>query len=156
MRHLLCYRGIKRSPALYHGVAEALTFHNGIGSARKEARLRYLTHYWADRLGKLPTIKFNTALAPNLSCALANVALADVNMSGLGEYLTKEHQIHTATSGRQGLRGLRVSPNIYTTLQELDYFCDVIEDVAKNGLSEPYKSFQPRGGGQGQQQQSPG
>lgn len=145
-----------QSTAPFLGVAEALAFHNGIGAARKEARLRYLTHYWADRLAKLPNIRFNTSLSPNLSCALANVAIEGVNMSGLGEYLSKEHQILTATSGRQGLRGLRVSPNIYTTLQELDYFCDVMEDVAKKGLAEPYKSFQPRGNNQGQQQSGAG
>jgi len=36
---------------------------------------------------------------------------------------------------------LRTSPNLYTTLRELDYFCDVMGEVAIKGLPEPYKSM---------------
>src|SRR5947199_3449142 len=31
-------------------IGEALLFHNGIGGKRKEARLRYLSRYWMNRL----------------------------------------------------------------------------------------------------------
>lgn len=128
------------------GIAEALAFHNGIGSARKEARLRYLSHYWAERLQKLPGIQMNTSLKPELSCGIVNFALEGVNLWGLGPYLEEEHHILTASGGsrRGGPRGLRISPNVYTTLDELDYFCEVVEDVAENGLPEPYKSREPR------------
>jgi isopenicillin-N epimerase len=32
------------------------------------------------------------------------------------------------------IRGVRVTPNVYTTLDELDYFCEAVEKVAKQGL----------------------
>jgi len=32
------------------------------------------------------------------------------------------------------VQGLRVSPSVYTTYQELDRFCYAIEDVLANGL----------------------
>ncbi len=34
----------------------------------------------------------------------------------------------------QEFRGIRVSPSVYTTLQELDRFCDAMEQVIQHGL----------------------
>ena len=41
------------------------------------------------------------------------------------------------------MRWNRVSPNLYTTLPDLDYYCDVMEETAENGLPEPYRSIEP-------------
>src|SRR2546427_7342961 len=46
-------------------IGEALLFHNGIGGQRKEARLRYLSRYWMDRLKAVPKIRFNTSFESN-------------------------------------------------------------------------------------------
>src|SRR5438874_5273800 len=54
-------------------IGEALLFHNGIGGKRKEARLRYLSRYWMNRLKDVPKIRFNTSFDPNQSCAIGNV-----------------------------------------------------------------------------------
>src|SRR5438477_2862669 len=54
-------------------IGEALLFHNGIGGKRKEARLRYLSRYWMNKLKDMPQLRFNTSLDPNQMCALANV-----------------------------------------------------------------------------------
>jgi hypothetical protein len=35
---------------------------------------------------------------------------------------------------REDFQGLRVTPNLFSTLEELDYFCEVMEHVAKKGL----------------------
>src|SRR5437764_3920621 len=48
-------------------IGEALLFHNGIGGKRKEARLRYLSRYWMNRLKDVPKIRFNTSFDPNQS-----------------------------------------------------------------------------------------
>src|SRR6266498_2188905 len=37
-------------------IGEALLFHNGIGGKRKEARLRYLSRYWMNRLKDTPKV----------------------------------------------------------------------------------------------------
>src|SRR5438477_7629019 len=60
-------------------IGEALLFHNGIGSKRKEARLRYLSRYWMNRLKDVPKVRFNTSFDPNQSCAIANVHIDDTN-----------------------------------------------------------------------------
>ena len=54
-------------------IGEAIVFHNGIGAKRKEARLRYLSRYWMNKLKDIPKIRFNTSFDPAQSCAIANV-----------------------------------------------------------------------------------
>ena len=116
------------------GIGEAVAFHNGIGPKRKEERLRYLKHYWADRLGALPKITFYSSLDSEMGCAIATVGIDGVNARALGTYLWDKHQILTSAVTRMGINGLRITPSLYTTLEELDSFCDIMEHIAKNGL----------------------
>jgi selenocysteine lyase/cysteine desulfurase len=115
-------------------IGEALAFHHAIGSARKEARLRYLKNYWATRLMENDKIRLHTSLEPEMSCAIATVEIVGVDTRKLGEYLWDKHYIITAPIMHDEFQGLRVTPNLYTQLQELDYFCEVMEHVAAKGL----------------------
>jgi selenocysteine lyase/cysteine desulfurase len=54
----------------------ALDFHEGIGSARKEARLRHLQRHWTDQVRGHPRLVLNTPADPARSCAIANVGVA--------------------------------------------------------------------------------
>src|SRR5262245_4127237 len=60
-------------------IGEALVFHNAIGGKRKEARLRYLSRYWMNRLKDVPKIRFNTSFDSNQSCAIGNVQVDGTN-----------------------------------------------------------------------------
>jgi selenocysteine lyase/cysteine desulfurase len=125
-----------RSFAMALAIPEALAFHNGIGAKRKEERLRYLTNYWMKRIGKLPNVRFYTSSAPEMSCGLGVFEMAGIDSSGLANHL-QGHGIfvQAMTPARAPeVRGVRVTPHVYTTLSELDYFCDVTEQVSKNGL----------------------
>ena len=120
--------------ANYIAIADALTFHQGIGAKRKEERLRYLTHYWAKQLLTHDRIKLNTSLNPAYSCAIGNVQIEGVDTVALRDYLWKEHRIIVVPIMHKDFQGLRVTPNLYTTLEELDRFIDAMEHVVKNGL----------------------
>jgi len=115
-------------------IGEALLFHNGIGGKRKEARLRYLSRYWMNRLKDVPKIRFNTSFDPNQSCAIANVQIEGLNPSAVGSYLFDKHRIFTTPIIHEEFQGIRITPNIYTTLGELDRFCNVMESIARKGL----------------------
>ena len=115
-------------------IGEALLFHNGIGGKRKEARLRYLSRYWMNRLKDVPKIRFNTSFDPQQSCAIANVDIDGVNPSAIGSYLFDKHRIFTTPIIHEEFQGLRITPNVYTTLGELDRFCNVMEAIARKGL----------------------
>ena len=56
-------------------IANAIKFHNSIGSQRKQERLHYLKSYWTGKVRDIPGVTLNTPLSADRSCAIANVAL---------------------------------------------------------------------------------
>ncbi len=122
--------------ANYLAIAEALTFHQGIGPERKEARLRHLTRLWVDRLLTHDRVRLHTSLKPEFSCAIATVQVEGVDTVKLGQHLWRKHRIIVTPIIHPEFEGLRVTPNVYTTLEEIDRFVDAMEDVIRNGLPE--------------------
>jgi isopenicillin-N epimerase len=122
------------SAAIRLAIGEALVFHNGIGGKRKEARLRYLSRYWMNRLKDVPKIRFNTSFDPNQSCAIANVQIEGTSPEAVGKYLFDKHHIFTTPIIHEEFQGIRITPNVYTTLGELDRFCEQMELIARKGL----------------------
>ncbi len=122
------------SAAMRLAIGEAILFHNAIGGKRKEERLRYLSRYWMNRLKDIPKVGFNTSFAPKQSCAIANFKIEGVDPVAMGGYLMSKHKIFTTPIVHDEFTGIRITPNVYTTLWELDRFCDAIESVAKSGL----------------------
>jgi isopenicillin-N epimerase len=115
-------------------IGEALVFHNGIGAKRKEARLRYLSRYWMNKLKDVPKIRFNTSFDPAQSCAIANVHIDGTDPKAVTKYLFDNHHIFTVPIMHDEFEGIRITPNLYTTINELNYFCEVMTAIARNGL----------------------
>ena len=115
-------------------IGEALLFHQGIGGARKEARLRHLSRYWMNQLKGLPGVIFNTSFDDAQSCAIANVHVGGTDPVAVAKYLMDAHKIFVVPILHDEFKGLRVTPNVYTTLPELDRFCGVMATIAKKGL----------------------
>ncbi|MCC7014229.1 MAG: aminotransferase class V-fold PLP-dependent enzyme [Planctomycetes bacterium] len=118
-------------------IGEALLFHHGIGPARKEARMRYLRDHWAKRLLRNERVHLNTSLRREYSCGVANLRIDGLDMSKLRGHLWSEYKIYTTYIGPPlpaQTEGLRITPSVYTTLDELDRFCEAIETVLLEGL----------------------
>lgn len=115
-------------------IGEALLFHQGVGAQRKEARLRYLSRYWMDRLKQVPKVRFNTSFDPTQMCGIANVQIEGIDPAKLGTYLFDKHHIFVTPIIHEEFQGVRITPNLYTTLPELDRFCEVMETIARKGL----------------------
>lgn len=115
-------------------IGEAILFHQGIGPKRKEARLRYLRNYWANQLKGVPKVYFNTSFDENQSCGIANVSIEGIDPAAIGSYLFDKHKIFVTPIIHEEFKGLRITPNVYTTLKELDKFCEVMTTIANKGL----------------------
>jgi isopenicillin-N epimerase len=115
-------------------IGEALLFHQGLGAKRKEARLRRLARHWMNQLKDSPRVRFHTSFDPRQSCAIATVEIEGIDPGALGAHLMGAHKIFTTPIVHEDFRGLRITPNVYTTLNELDRFCDVMKRVAAKGL----------------------
>jgi isopenicillin-N epimerase len=108
-------------------IAEALTFHLGLGPERKAARLRYLTRRWAERLLEHDRVRLHTSLDPRFSCGLATVQVEGVGAVDLARHLWEEHRILVTAIEHPEVEGIRVTPSVYTTLEEVDRFCEAVE-----------------------------
>ena len=123
-------------PAANHNaIAEALVFHQAIGVERKAARLRYLTDRWAGQVDKLPRVKILSSREKDQAWGLANVSLEGVDATKAYDFLWTKYRIITAAIKHAEYQGLRVTPNVYTTLDELDTFAAAIQDLLKSGAS---------------------
>ena len=110
-------------------IAEALTFHLGLGPERKAARLRYLTRRWAERLLEHDRVRLHTSLDPRFSCGLATVQVEGVGAVDLARHLWEEHRILVTAIEHPEVEGIRVTPSVYTTLEEIDRFVEAVEGV---------------------------
>jgi len=115
-----------------NSITEAVTFHESIGSERKAARFRYLRKRWSNRLRELPGVKLLTSDDPEQSCAIGFVSVGGFDAAALSNHLLEKHRIFTVPVTTEGeYSGLRITPNVYTTLEEIDTFANVMEKIVK-------------------------
>ena len=128
------FEEIGTHPAANHNaIVEALNFHEGIGAERKAARLRYLRDRWATRLARQPKFKIHTSMDPAQSCAIANVQIVGVPTAKVVSRLWDRWRIIATPIVHEEFEGLRVTPNVYTTLEEVDTFAAAMEHIAATG-----------------------
>ena len=120
--------------ANFLAIAEALTFHQGIGSKRKTARLVYLRDYWAKQLLQHDRVRLHTSLKPGFACGIATVEIEGIDPGKIVQWLWKQHRIIATPIKHAEFQGIRVSPSVYTTLPELDRFIEAMTHVIQNGL----------------------
>ena len=120
--------------ANYLAIGEALTFHQGIGGARKEARLVHLRDLWAERLLENDRVRLHTSQRPGFACGIANVAIEGMDPVALGSWLWEAHRIIVTPITHEECPGLRVSPSVYTTPEELERFCEAVERALRDGI----------------------
>ena len=111
-------------------IGNALEYHWRLGPERKEARLRYLQRYWSDQVRDLPHIDLNTPKESHRSCGIANVGIKHMTPKELATTLMDKYRIWTVGIDTAGVRGCRITPNIYTTTKELDAFVFALKDMA--------------------------
>jgi selenocysteine lyase/cysteine desulfurase len=119
------------SSATRLSIGEALLFHHTIGAKRKEERLRYLSTYWMTRLARLDGVSFNTSLDPSQYCAIANFKVEGLDPEKIVEHLMSKYKIISTATVHEEFSGVRITPNIFTTLGELDRFCAAIESMVR-------------------------
>ncbi len=111
-------------------ISHAIDYHNKIGMKRKESRLRYLQHYWTSKVRDIPGIIVNTPADQNRHCGIGNVGIEGIEPADLAKRLLDEHKIWTVAIDRPGVRGLRITPNVYTSTEELDVFVQALKKLS--------------------------
>jgi selenocysteine lyase/cysteine desulfurase len=111
-------------------ISDAIRFHKLIGSERKEARLRYLQQYWTDRVRDVPKVYLNTPTG-NRACGIANVGITGQRPGAIADALLEKYKIYTVAIDMVPVKGVRVTPHLYTTTAELDALVKAIGELAR-------------------------
>jgi selenocysteine lyase/cysteine desulfurase len=109
-----------RSFASEMAIAQAIDFHESIGSKRKAERLFFLKNYWAEKISALKGFKLSTSLKPEYSCAIAHVGLEGWKGAEMESKLFEKFKIHTVGIDMIDLKGIRITPHVYTSTADLD------------------------------------
>lgn len=123
--------------ANHHAIGEAVAFNLGIGLDRKAARLRLLRKRWSDRFRTDRRVRLRTPDDPLQACAIGLIELRDLEPRRVTAHLFAKHKIIVTPILHDDFFGLRVTPNVYTTLREIDTFSDALEEVLRDGIPEP-------------------
>jgi selenocysteine lyase/cysteine desulfurase len=119
-----------RSFAIEQGIGQAIDFHTLIGAERKRERLLYLRQYWMHAVQDLPRIRFYTPDDRAFSGALALVNIEGITPGELAGKLFHDHYIHVTSINWEAVKGVRVTPNVYTTIEEMDSFIKAMRAIA--------------------------
>jgi selenocysteine lyase/cysteine desulfurase len=131
------YEEIGTHPAANHNaIGVAIAFTRGIGMDRKIARLRYLRDRWAKQvLAASDRAKMITPIGPNQSGAIGVFTVDGMDMAKLGGWLMSKHNIVTTPMVNDEFHGMRITPNVYTTVDEVDLFADRVIAAIKTGVA---------------------
>ena len=92
--------------------------------------MRFLQRYWSDRLRNIENVIVNTPEDINRSCGIGNVGLSNMSPSEMANTLMEKYKIFTVAINYANVRGCRISPNVFTTTDELDRFIDAVKEMA--------------------------
>ena len=119
-----------RSFPIEQGIGEAINFHTAIGSKRKEERIRYLKNYWASKVVSIPKVKIHTSFKPEFACGICGVSVDGMTPGELDSALFSKYKIHTVGIVWENVSCVRITPHVYTRLQDLDKLVYAIGAIA--------------------------
>jgi len=118
--------------ANYASICEAITFNQNIGIERKAARLRYMKDRWVNALGAHPRVRILHNPDPEMSCGIGMFGLEDGDLRSLQLALEAKYGIYTQVQSHAEYTGMRITPSVYTTIREIDYFVHAVETELKS------------------------
>ena len=129
------YEEIGTHPAANHNaIAAALAFHQAIGAERKIARLRWLRDRWARRLpSENSRFRVLTPLDGKDAGAIGLLHIEGMDPNPVVGWLRRRHGIVTVPINHPEFNGIRVTPNVYTTGDEIDRFSEAMLEVLRIG-----------------------
>ena len=110
-------------------IEAAIDYYKKLGAERKEARMRYLQQYWTSQVRHATNVVVNTPVDPVRSCGIANVGIKGMAPGELAESLLKKYRIYTVAIDGANVHGCRITPNVFTTTDELDVLVKALKEL---------------------------
>lgn len=118
-------------PAPILAVEDALAFHATIGTANKEARLRWLARRWMDAVRDVPGVRVVTPRDPARHCALGAFCIDGIASAGIARRLMDEYGIFTVVRRAGETDVVRVTPHLHTRPADVDALAAAILTLAE-------------------------
>jgi len=99
-------------------------------SKRKEERIRYLKNYWASKVVAIPNVNIHTSFKPEFACGICGVSVEGMTPGELDSALFSKYKIHTVGIVWENVSCVRITPHVYTRLQDLDKLVYAIGEIA--------------------------
>ncbi len=110
----------QRDDAAVAAVATAVEFHEAIGPALIEARIRALSAALKEAVReRIPSVEFHTSDVPERSAGVVVVKIPVDDQRQLFNWLYEEHRIAGGPRG-EPYGGVRLCPHIYNTMEQID------------------------------------
>lgn len=117
--------------AMRNAIADALAFHRGLGAKRKEERLRYLRRRWHQALANVPRVTMRVSDEADQSCGIGALSIEGMTAPQLTTTLMQKYKIHVRARVIPGeFECIRVTPNIYASLDDVDRFVRAIAAIS--------------------------
>ena len=110
-------------------ISEAIDFHKSIGQPRKENRLRFLKNYWANKISDFNGVQLLTSDKPEFAGGLGTFSIEGKDMAEVNKQLNKEYGFYTTRINHKDVNGIRISPNLFTQISDLDQFIQSIREI---------------------------
>lgn len=115
-------------------IGKAIEFYDMIGGQRKEERLLYLKNYWMGKVKDVPNVKLGTSMKAGYGCAIGLVSIEGKKPGELDAFLMDKYKVHTVAIEWENIKGVRITPNVYTTTKNLDVLVEGITRFARGGF----------------------
>ena len=113
-------------------ILNAINYLNWIELKRKEKRLRFLQNYLTSALRNKSNIIINTPIESFRSCGISNVGVKGLSPSDLAKKLMLEFKIFTVAIDYANVKGCRITPNVFNTLNDLDQLIGALNKISQS------------------------
>jgi selenocysteine lyase/cysteine desulfurase len=113
-------------------INKAVDFYDMIGPQRKEQRLMYLKNYWMSKVKDLPNVELGTSMKPGFGCAIGMLNLRNKKPLDVATTLSLSYKVHTVNLEHENIKGVRISPNVFTSTKDLDVLVAGIQEMTKS------------------------
>lgn len=131
------FNGIKKlnhlgtNPVHVHlAINNALDYIDWVGIKRKGKRLKKLQNHWIQNLKNVSNVEINTPLSFSRSFGIGNIGIKGMPPKIMAEQLLKKFNIFTVAIDYANVKGCRITPNIYNSIDEIEVFIDAIRKLA--------------------------
>jgi len=83
------------------------------------------------RVKDVPKVKLHTSMKPGFGCGVGMVSIEGKMPAELDVFLMENYRIHTVPIEWENIKGVRITPNVYTTTKNLDVLVEGITKFAK-------------------------